>query len=187
MDGKRISHFRAPRFRQSGAICTAQARFSFENLREFCVNMSSTGSGCRFGKLPFQTMQILRNHHIRFSVAALYVLVTVLFGFAHRPLSIADTGVPTDLAQYALPDGSIPTICVTDGAEGKSNPSKRAIIICDACLVSASSLDTAASPTLQVPPPVPHVSILPGEEEIPPARLVLWSSPRGPPVLPETV
>jgi hypothetical protein len=67
--------------------------------------------------------------------AALYALAMILLGFAHRPLAIGSI-VDVELAAYALPDGSLPSIC---GQDGDRTPAQRvAAHICDACALAAA-------------------------------------------------
>lgn len=87
----------------------------------------------------------------RVAAAALFVLAQLTLGLAHRPIaspSLPPSAARVDLAAYALPDGTVPDICLNGGDEGtvlKSRP-------CDACvLTSAPGLAAAPEPAL-VPP-----------------------------------
>lgn len=77
------------------------------------------------------------------AVAALYLLVALLVGFAHHPIGLAQDAPAIE--QALLPDGSVSVICNT-------NPSSddplhhAAAALCDACLISAA-------PGLAVKPP----------------------------------
>ena len=62
-------------------------------------------------------------------------------GFAHQPaVSSADELTPTALAQYRLPDGSLPVLCVSEKtADGKEH-GKAHVPNCEACRISAAAL-----------------------------------------------
>jgi hypothetical protein len=71
----------------------------------------------------------------------LCALALVFVGFAHQPsVSNADELTPTELAQYQLPDGTLPVLCVTyKGADGKEH-SKAHAPECEACRISSAVL-----------------------------------------------
>jgi hypothetical protein len=71
----------------------------------------------------------------RLWVRFLSALALVLVAFAHRPLDLG-ANVP-DASAYALPDGSVPVICVTLPAE-KGDPHASHALPCDACLIAAA-------------------------------------------------
>ena len=84
-------------------------------------------------------LQRLRQMSAGWLVAALYALAVTASGLAHQPISgsAAASIVQTiDLAAYAMPDGSIPALCLhDDGAPaGETHASQR----CDACALSAA-------------------------------------------------
>ncbi|HEY0120350.1 MAG TPA: hypothetical protein VGC14_01095 [Rhizobium sp.] len=62
-------------------------------------------------------------------------------GFAHQPaVSSADELTPAALAQYRLPDGTLPVICVSEKtADGKEH-SKAHVPNCEACRISSATL-----------------------------------------------
>jgi hypothetical protein len=69
-------------------------------------------------------------------------LAILLVGFAHQPPTIAETS-PFDIAAYALPDGSLPVLCVTDsqGDGSQQDKSKHSHAQdCEACRIGASAL-----------------------------------------------
>jgi hypothetical protein len=97
----------------------------------------------------------------RFWVRLLGALSLVLVAFAHQPLNVGGTRLP-DASAYALPDGSIPVICVTlPGDEGGKQASHR--LPCAACLVAGSVLvpvpDTIAGHVARPVEPVVFVAI----------------------------
>lgn len=62
-------------------------------------------------------------------------------GFAHRPaVSIAAEPTPFELAQYRLPDGTLPIICVTERTPDGKEHSKAYMPGCEACRISAAAL-----------------------------------------------
>lgn len=67
----------------------------------------------------------------------LYVLASATVGFAHRlPMPSA----PNDLAQYALPDGTLPFIC-SPNTPGEGEKNRLGVPFCDACrLIAAPGL-----------------------------------------------
>lgn len=75
---------------------------------------------------------------LRGTVAALYALAMVVLGFAHRGPMVAAGPQLTKaaLSLYALPDGTLPTICVSPDTGRPSNRSKSAS--CDACCLFAT-------------------------------------------------
>ncbi|WP_052210702.1 hypothetical protein [Rhizobium rhizogenes] len=62
-------------------------------------------------------------------------------GFAHQPIiANADELTPSALAQYRLPDGTLPVLCVTERtADGKEH-SKAHVPSCEACRISSAAL-----------------------------------------------
>jgi hypothetical protein len=71
-------------------------------------------------------------------VRILCVLALVMVGFGHKPV---DASSVADLfAAYTLPDGTLPTLCVTDDSS-KSDPGKTPIWHgCEACRLAAAVL-----------------------------------------------
>lgn len=91
-------------------------------------------------------------HGVRVAAAALFVLAQLTLGFAHQPLSglsLPSSGeAQVDLSAYALPDGTLPDLCLNGKAGGtalKAHP-------CDACvLTSAPGLAAAPAPEIAAP------------------------------------
>ena len=71
------------------------------------------------------------------AVAALYALAMLLVGFAHVPLATGAERGP-DLSAYALPDGTLPVFCATEGTGPDQPAARHGPQMCDACLVTAA-------------------------------------------------
>jgi hypothetical protein len=72
---------------------------------------------------------------IRIWITVLYAFSMVLVGFAHAALPLAEPGKSVDLSSYVLPDGSLPSLCLTGSGGGDSHAKSN---LCDACLLTAS-------------------------------------------------
>lgn len=101
----------------------------------------------------------LRHSRASLWIAAFYALAMATLGVAHRPVAPA---AATELAAYALPDGTLPTLCAHDDAQG---PAGVAPQNCDACAL-------ASAPGL-IPP---HQSWLSALVLV---RRVAWIDPHG--------
>lgn len=82
------------------------------------------------------------------AMAALYLLLAVLVGFAHRPIDLAPASPAT--AQTILPDGSVAVLCHTDPSSHEPLH-HAAAAVCDACLITAAP-GLAAEPPAAIPP-----------------------------------
>lgn len=98
-------------------------------------------------------MKRLGHRFEQWAVRILCALALVSVGFAHQlPATIGGGGGPTDYAAYALPDGSLPTICVTVTDDtGKASHDHADNHGCEACRISATAMlpspaDTAGAP-----------------------------------------
>ncbi|MBY4609998.1 hypothetical protein K6M90_20350 [Rhizobium sp. 9T] len=102
---------------------------------------------------------IRRAKHIeQWALRILCAVALVFVGFAHQtPASAAGTFDPAELAQYILPDGSLPTLCVTVTDESGTDKSgtgkhdKTHSHGCEACRIGAATLlpapaDVAGAP-----------------------------------------
>ncbi|MEM9028747.1 MAG: hypothetical protein AAGC70_10310 [Pseudomonadota bacterium] len=67
-------------------------------------------------------------------LVALYALATLVAPWLHR--SAANASPPVDLSAYALPDGTLPVLCI--GGNAASDTPHFDTAICDACLLSAA-------------------------------------------------
>lgn len=76
-------------------------------------------------------LRALRQSRISFLVVALYALAMVTLAGAHRPVSAG----AIELAAYALPDGTLPTLCGHDDAQ---TPAKAAPGHCEACALASA-------------------------------------------------
>jgi hypothetical protein len=73
-------------------------------------------------------------------IVRLICAIALLFiGFAHQPLVIATDAGPIDLAEYALPDGTIPTLCLTFTDDKGQKHDMVHQHGCEACRISASA------------------------------------------------
>lgn len=73
-------------------------------------------------------------------VLVLYALASLSIGFSHRPAQPS----AADLAEFAMPDGTLPVLCLTKGdTSGRSGASKSS---CKACrLIAAPGLPPSRS------------------------------------------
>ncbi|WP_338012481.1 hypothetical protein [Rhizobium sp. Root708] len=66
-------------------------------------------------------------------------LALVFVGFAHQLPALAASPAPGDFSAFVLPDGALPTLCVTVSSEtGKAHPDKAHMSGCEACRISAA-------------------------------------------------
>jgi len=74
-------------------------------------------------------------------VRILCAVALLSVGFAHRPAasSTAEPS-PVELAQYRLPDGTLPILCVTEKTPDGKEHSKAYMPGCEACRISAAAL-----------------------------------------------
>ena len=86
-------------------------------------------------------------------VRFLSALSLILVAFAHQPFDFSRPDIP-DASAYALPDGSIPVICVTLPGE-KGNAQVTHGLPCGACLVAGSIV-------VPMPGEIPGPSVEPG-------------------------
>jgi hypothetical protein len=68
-------------------------------------------------------------------------IALLLVGFAHQAPSFAKNALaPAEFAEYVLPDGTLPVICVAGKAGGMHKHEKAQMHGCDACRIGASVL-----------------------------------------------
>lgn len=109
-------------------------------------------------------------------IAALYGLAMLLVPLAHRPVR---QSVP-DLSAYALPDGSIPSLCDGAGKSDGKHPSTRSV--CSACLLTTAPGLTVAGWSVTPPQAMPPASIGPTiTHDRNEQRFATASRPRAPP------
>lgn len=78
-------------------------------------------------------------------------LALFFVGFAHKAPAIAAESIPSaELAQYILPDGTIPVLCLPGDEEGKSHGHDFGTG-CEACLLSSSILLPAPQDAIERP------------------------------------
>jgi hypothetical protein len=73
-------------------------------------------------------------------VRILCAVALLSVGFAHRPAVSAAELTPIELAQYRLPDGTLPVLCVTERTPDGKEHSKAYMPGCEACRISAAIL-----------------------------------------------
>ena len=85
-------------------------------------------------------MKYLGRRFEQWAVRILCAIALVSVGFAHQVPAAAPSG-PADYSAYALPDGSLPTLCVTVTDEtGKSQHGADHNHGCEACRISATAM-----------------------------------------------
>ncbi|MGO6943241.1 hypothetical protein [Rhizobium leguminosarum] len=76
----------------------------------------------------------------QWALRILCAVALVFVGFAHQ-VPAAAAGDPAELAQYVLPDGTLPTLCVTTtDKSGQDQHDKAHSHGCEACRISVSIL-----------------------------------------------
>ncbi|QKK32149.1 hypothetical protein FE844_022285 [Rhizobium indicum] len=78
----------------------------------------------------------------QWALRILCAVALVFVGFAHQvPAAAAGEFDPAELAQYVLPDGTLPTLCVTTtDTSGQSQHDKAHSHGCEACRINVSIL-----------------------------------------------
>ncbi|MFM2278208.1 MAG: hypothetical protein RLZZ444_439 [Pseudomonadota bacterium] len=93
-------------------------------------------------------MGSFRNNILRLLFAAFYLLSMMTLGFAHTGLATVRSIEATALtAEYQLPDGSFPDICL--GESDNEHKRLAAYPICDACLLVSASALVAFAPEVE--------------------------------------
>ncbi|TCQ81961.1 hypothetical protein EDF68_101343 [Ochrobactrum sp. BH3] len=124
--------------------------------------------------------------HLRVMLAVrlLSVLALMLVAFAHKPVVLAS---PEELllAEYVLPDGSYPVLCITDHAVDKDGHDRDQHLhnsnICDACRISSAFLCPAPTASSGA---APNAALA---HAVVPSQPVLWRDiypPSAPPQAP---
>ncbi|MBB3290101.1 MULTISPECIES: hypothetical protein [Rhizobium] len=77
----------------------------------------------------------------QWSVRILCAVALLFVGFAHQPVvATADEISPLEIAQYRLPDGSLPILCITyKDADGKVH-GKAYAPGCEACRIASAAV-----------------------------------------------
>ncbi|NLS01550.1 hypothetical protein HGP17_32350 [Rhizobium sp. P38BS-XIX] len=85
-------------------------------------------------------LQRVKNQIGQWAVRILCAIALVFVGYAHQVPALAASELsPAELAQYVLPDGTLPTLCVTvDDGSGKEHGKIAHLNGCEACRISAS-------------------------------------------------
>ncbi|NSY19433.1 DUF2946 family protein [Neorhizobium sp. AL 9.2.2] len=82
----------------------------------------------------------------QWAVRILCAIALVVLGLSHQPPALAATGFdPADYAEYVLPDGTLPTLCVTSNSnrhdrDGQHHHSQGGKTDCEACRISAVAM-----------------------------------------------
>ncbi len=76
----------------------------------------------------------------QWAVRILCALALLFVGFAHQPAAMAEN-TPFDITAYALPDGSLPVLCVSENDGSQKDKDKHLHSQgCEACRIGASVL-----------------------------------------------
>jgi hypothetical protein len=68
-------------------------------------------------------------------------MALLFVGFAHQAPVFADGAfVPSEFAEYVLPDGTLPVICIDGKVEGKHRHEQAHAVQCEACRISSAAL-----------------------------------------------
>jgi hypothetical protein len=82
-------------------------------------------------------------------VRCLCAIALLFVGFAHEVPDIGDYPIPlNELAQYTLPDGTVPILCLPSEDGGKSHERHGYKAGCEACRLGAHTLLQAPSDTV---------------------------------------
>jgi hypothetical protein len=131
-------------------------------------------------------MDYRRNMIGTWTVRMLCALSLLFVGFAHQPPALA--GQPENVEAYRLPDGSLPTLCITvsDDGEGKGTAGHKIHHQgCEACRISASVLLPTPADAAGSRVAYKHQDLLPQRTEA--FRRQIYppnTRPRAPPSLP---
>ena len=90
-----------------------------------------------------------RNCIIRIMLRTLCALALMLVGFSHQVPAYARSTLPVDIASFALPDGSLPDLCLPgddDAHKGKAVFDTG----CEACRIASAILLPAPSDTVGI-------------------------------------
>ncbi|MBO6639272.1 MAG: hypothetical protein JJ920_16425 [Roseitalea sp.] len=87
-------------------------------------------------------LALTRRRHARAIAARLVLIATlVMAAFAHRPAAPTPSGMTAlEMAQYVLPDGSLPVLCLP-GQDGHISGG-----FCEFCLIAGSAAPPAPGP-----------------------------------------
>lgn len=122
----------------------------------------------------------LRDDRWKVLAAAVFMLAALFVGFAHRPLAIAQRPAPVDMTAYALPDGTLPEVCL--GADGGGDGSSHGrASSCDACVLSAAPGLLLADAGFVAAPGFRRIRIVPPPQRAVDARVSQAASARAPP------
>lgn len=64
-------------------------------------------------------------------------LALVMTAYAHKPPALT-AAAPADLALYVLPDGSVPTLCISGHGEEQDDDHRHDGVACEFCRIAGS-------------------------------------------------
>ena len=123
-------------------------------------------------------MKQMRHRNLNLLAAAAFLLAAVLNAYAFRIGSVSQ--VPADLSAYALPDGTLPELCLS--GEGGDNGGHDRSKHCDFCrIIAMPGLPGGPSDTLGVPAFATSVAYAAPSSALPVQRSVRAPRARSPP------
>lgn len=124
-------------------------------------------------------MKPMRHRKLSLLAAAAFLLAAVLNAYAFRIGNPGAQPQPAELAAYALPDGSLPELCL--GSADKGGGQVRSVH-CEFCrLIALSGLPAGPSDTLGVPAFATHVAYGEPDARLADQRAYLATRARDPP------
>ena len=123
-----------------------------------------------------------RNHAtIGIALRLFCAALLIALGFAHRPMTAS--AMPMDMAAYMLPDGTIPTLCLPEHADSKSD--KDMAPRCEACRISSAAvLPMPSCEASAITLATERVAFVAAPERFHRLAFPPNAPPRGPPALP---
>jgi len=122
-------------------------------------------------------LDLIRCKAARLVALALYILASASLGFAHKPAPVS-----VDLAQFILPDGTLPPICGGKGSQDTGDHHAH-LPSCDACcLTHASGLPPPFEAESAALTSTPCESIAPRARPRVSLQTIAAHGPRGPPL-----
>ena len=126
----------------------------------------------------FYIMDNMRKRHMNVIAAAAFLLAAIFNAYAFHLGPVR--GVPSDLSVYALPDGTLPQLCLSGGGEDDSSHDRAKH--CDFCrIIAMPGLPGGPSDTLGVPAFATSVAYAAPSSALPVQRSVCAPRARSPP------
>jgi hypothetical protein len=82
-------------------------------------------------------LRAFRTSRLRFSIAALYALATIVVGLSHRPVAAAPVDFPANLSAYAIPGAVGLVLCLSSENEDATGKIASKAGPCEACRLTA--------------------------------------------------